>query len=297
MYIVVGLFVVMASVFGSYVLGGGSLGPLYQPLELVAIGGAALGSFIAANNRKAIVGTFKAISKLKLSTSYNEKTYIDLMVLMYTILTKSRKEGLMAIEKDIDDPANSPIFSQYPKILKDTLVMTFISDYFKLLLTGNMDAHEIDEIMERNVETYEHEANLPSDTLSKVADALPAFGIVAAVMGVVKALTYADASPQEIGEMIAHALVGTFLGILLAYGVFAPLASRVSRQVSEQIKMLNFLRTIIVNSLNGYQPNVAVEFGRLVLDVVERPTATELEAILRESKKGGAANADAGSKR
>lgn len=296
MYIVVGLIVVMASVFGSYVLGGGSLGPLYQPTELLAIGGAALGAFIAANNKKAMIATAKAIKNLKLTTTYNKAYYNDVMVLLFTLLSKSRRDGMMSIEKDIENPKDSPIFSKYPKILKDVVLMDFLTDYFRLIVSGNMDAHELDELMEREIENLEHEAALPSDTLHKVADALPAFGIVAAVMGVVKALTYADASPQEIGEMIAHALVGTFLGILMAYGIFAPLSGRVTRQVDEQMKLLQFARTIIVNSMNGYQPQVAVEFGRKVLHRSERPSALELEDVLKESRKNAPA-AEKGAKR
>lgn len=285
MFIIIGLIIVFASVFGSYTLGGGALGPLYQPLELLAIGGATVGAFIAGNNGKAMKATFASIGNLKISTTYSKQTYADVMVVLFSILTKSRREGMMAIESDIENPAESPLFIDYPNLLKDKATMEFITDYMRLMVLGNMDAHEMDELMEREIEGLEHESALPESTLQAAADGLPAFGIVAAVMGVVKALTYADASPAEIGEMIAHALVGTFLGILLAYGLAAPLATRVRRQVDEQVKMLSFIRVILVNSLNGYQPQVAVEFGRKILHKVERPTAIELEEVLRESKR------------
>ncbi|MFB8828967.1 flagellar motor stator protein MotA [Azotobacter sp. CWF10] len=291
MLIALGLIVVMLSVFGGYALSGGSLGPLFQPLELLIIGGAAVGAFIAANNGKIIKATLGAFSRMRRTNSYDKALYLELMSLFYNLLSKARREGMLAIEKEIENPAESALFSEYPKVVQDPMIITFLTDYLRLMISGNMAAHELDELMVHEIEEFEHEAHLPVDALTKVSDALPAFGIVAAVMGVVKALSMADVGPDEMGLMIAHALVGTFLGILLAYGCVAPTASRIDRQVGEAVKMLQCMRVTLLASLNGYAPQVAVEFGRKALHSAERPSASELEEHVRNSKSSGAGSA------
>ena len=167
--------------------------------------------------------------------------------------------------------------------------MGFITDYLRLMVSGGMDPMELDELMLHEIEAFEHEAHIPSDALSKVGDGLPAFGIVAAVLGVVKALSSADAGPAEMGIMIAHALVGTFLGILLGYGFVNPVASRIDRQVQEAVKMLQCIRVTLLANLNGYAPQLAVEFGRKALHTAERPSFSELEEHVRNAKTAGAA--------
>lgn len=291
MLIALGFIIVMFSVFGGYALSGGSLGPLFQPFELLIIGGAALGAFIAANNGKIIKATLGSFSRLKHTNSYDKALYMELMALLFNLLSKARREGMLAIEKDIDSPGGSTLFTAYPKVVEDPLVIGFLTDYLRLMVSGNTSPHEIDELMIHEIEEFEHEARLPVDALNKVGDALPAFGIVAAVMGVVKALTMADAGPDEMGQMIAHALVGTFLGILLAYGMIAPLASRVDRQVGEAVKMLQCIRVTLLANLNGYAPQLAVEFGRKALHSTERPGAAELEEHVRNNKSSGADSA------
>ena len=288
MLIALGLIVVMLSVFGGYALSGGSLGPLFQPFELLIIGGAGLGAFIAANNGKTIKATLGSFSRLKRASGYDKALYMELMALLFNLLSKTRREGMMAIEKDIDSPGDSALFAPYPKVVQDPMIIGFLTDYLRLMVSGNTSPHEIDELMVHEIEEFEHEAHLPVDAMNKVSDALPAFGIVAAVMGVVKALSMADAGPDEMGQMIAHALVGTFLGILLAYGMVAPMASRVDRQVGEAVKMLQCMRVTLLASLNGYAPQLAVEFGRKALHSAERPSAAELEAHVRNSKSSGA---------
>lgn len=288
MLIAIGYIVVIASVFGGYLLSGGSLGPIWQPLEILMIGGAAIGAFIVANNKKAIKTVGKSIASLKITTSYNKQTYVELMVLLYTLLSKSKREGMKAIEKDIENPQDSQIFKRYPQVLRDETLVVFISDYMRMMVTGNMNPHELDELMVHEIEELEHELHLASDALNKMADGMPAFGIVAAVMGVVKALTMADATAKELGEMVAHALVGTFVGILMAYGFVAPLATKIERQVAERLKILQCVRVTLLSSLNGYQPQIACEFGRKTLHASERPSSVELEDLIRESKKSGA---------
>ncbi|QOR39186.1 flagellar motor stator protein MotA [Billgrantia diversa] len=289
MLILLGYFVVLMCVFGGYVLAGGYLGPLYQPTELLIIGGAGVGAFIAANNGKAIKATFKIIPKLRRTKKYNKQMYMELLAVQFKLLTKVRREGMLGIERDIDTPQESALFQEHPTVLADPMIMNFMTDYLRLMVAGGMDPMEIDELMLHEIETFEQEAHIPVDAIAKVGDAMPAFGIVAAVMGVVKALTYADAGPEEMGQMIAHALVGTFLGILMGYGFINPVASSIERQVKEAEKMLQCIRITLLASLHGYAPQLAVEFGRKALHTAERPGFTELEEYVRNAKSGAAA--------
>ncbi|MGR2737435.1 flagellar motor stator protein MotA [Billgrantia sp. Q4P2] len=289
MLILLGYLVVIVCVFGGFVLAGGFLGPLYQPTELLMIGGAGVGAFIAANNGKAIKATFKIIPKLRRTKKYNKEMYMELLAVQFKLLTKVRREGMLGIERDIDSPQESALFQEHPKVLADPMIMNFLTDYLRLMVAGGMDPMEIDELMLHEIETFEQEGHIPADAIAKVGDAMPAFGIVAAVMGVVKALTYADAGPEQMGQMIAHALVGTFLGILLGYGFVNPVASSIERQIKEAEKMLQCIRITLLASLHGYAPQLAVEFGRKALHSAERPGFTELEDYVRNAKSGAAA--------
>nr|WP_255774954.1 flagellar motor stator protein MotA [Halomonas alkalisoli] len=284
--ILIGYLVVILCVFGGYVLAGGFLGPLYQPTELLMIGGAGVGAFIAANNGKAIKATFKIFPKLKRTRKYNKAMYMELLAVQFKLLGKIRREGMLGIERDIDNPKESALFQEHPRVLADPMIMDFLTDYLRLMVSGGMDPMEIDELMLHEIETFEQEAHIPADAIAKVGDAMPAFGIVAAVMGVVKALTYADAGPEQMGEMIAHALVGTFLGILMGYGFINPVASSIERQIKEAEKMLQCIRITLLASLHGYAPQLAVEFGRKALHTAERPGFSELEEYVRNAKAG-----------
>lgn len=284
MLIAIGFIVVIFSVFGGFAFAGGALGPLWQPFEVLMIGGAGVGAFIAANNGKAIKATFNVTKKLKGTTKYNKAVYMDLMALLYKLLNKMRRDGMLAVERDIEEPQESPLFQEHPDILDDEMLRNFITDYLRLMISGNMNPHELDELMLHEIESFEIEAHVPADAIAKVGDAMPAFGIVAAVLGVVKALTYADASADVMGEMIAHALIGTFLGILLGYGFINPLATRIERQIAEGLKSLQCIRVTLIASMNGYAPQLAVEFGRKALDTVERPSFNELEDHVRGNK-------------
>ncbi|PWW13749.1 MULTISPECIES: flagellar motor stator protein MotA [Pseudidiomarina] len=284
MLVPLGFIIVIASVFGGYALAGGSLGPLFQPLEFVIIGGAGLGAFVAANNGKAIKATLKMAKRVKPSTKYTNETYLELLAVIYKLLNKMRRDGMLAVERDIENPTESAIFSEHPDVLEDEMMLNFISDYLRLMISGNMNPQELDELMLHEIETFEAEGEIPADALSKVGDAMPAFGIVAAVLGVVRALSTADVPPDVMGNMIAHALVGTFLGILLGYGFINPLASRVERQVQEMSKTLQVIRVTLLASMHGYAPQLAVEFGRKALFSEERPSFNELEDYVRGAK-------------
>lgn len=287
MLIPLGFLIVALSVFGGFTLAGGNLGPLYQPTEILMIVGSALGAFLAANNGKAIKATFRSASRLRRTKRYDKSVYMELMVLQYKLLTRMRREGVLGIEKDVENPAESALFAEHPRIAEDPLIMGFMTDYLRLMVSGSIDPIELDELMSHEIEVFEHEAHIPADALFKVGDALPAFGIVAAVLGVVQALAAADSGAGEMGMMVAHALVGTFLGILLAYGFVNPLASRIDRQVAEGVKMLQCVRVTLLANLNGYAPQLAVEFGRKALHSSERPSFDELEQHVRSTRFGG----------
>lgn len=290
MLIPIGYLVVLLSVFGGFALAGGHLGPLFQPTEFLMIGGAGIGAFIAANNGKAIKATFRIFGRLRRSKRYDKALYMELMAVQYKILVKIRRDGMLGIERDIDNPQDSALFNEHPRVLDDPTIMAFLTDYLRLMVSGTMEPMEIDELMLHEIEAFEQEAHIPADAIAKVGDAMPAFGIVAAVMGVVKALSAADSAPDEMGQMIAHALVGTFLGILAGYGFVNPLASRVERQAKEVEKVLQCMRVTLMASLHGYAPQLAVEFGRKALHSEERPGFTELEEYVRNPKasEGGA---------
>lgn len=284
MLVFVGYIVVIASVFGGYAMMGGHLGVLFQPVELLMIGGAGVGAFVVGNDGKAIMATVRELPKLLRSSKHDKALYMELMALLYVLLAKARKDGMLALEADIDDPLNSPIFAQYPLVQHDPRVIEFLTDYLRLIVSGNMDAFEIESLMDHEIETYKHEAEVPAHSLAKVGDALPAFGIVAAVMGVVHALASANLPPSEMGELIAHAMVGTFLGILLAYGFVSPLATLIEHQVAESVKVYQCIKVTLLANLNGYAPQLAVEFGRKVLYSTERPSFTELDDHVRQVK-------------
>lgn len=284
MLIIVGYLIVCASVFGGYALAGGHLAALFQPVELLMIGGAALGAFFVGNNSKAIKATLKALPTLFKGSRYNKALYMELMTLLFELLSKVRKEGLMSIEGDIDNPEDSPIFSKYPGILADQHIVEFMTDYLRLMVSGNMDAFQIENLMDNEIETHHAEAEIPVHTIAKLGDAMPAFGIVAAVMGVVHTMGSVGLPPSELGILIAHALVGTFLGILLAYGFVGPLSTLLDQKVQESSKMYHCVKVTLLASLNGYAPALAVEFGRKVLFSTERPSFLELEEHIKQSK-------------
>jgi chemotaxis protein MotA len=285
MFAIVGTLVLCGCVFGGFAAGGGHLAALMQPLELVMIGGAALGAFFASNPKKDVMATFKALPATLKGSKYNKAVYMELMALLYEILAKTRKEGLMSIERDIEKPEESALFGKYPKIQHDHHLIEFITDYLRIMVSGNLNAFEIENLMDNEIETHHHEAEIPSHAVQRVGDGLPAFGIVAAVMGVVHTMESVGAPPSELGIMIAHALVGTFLGILLAYGFAAPLATILAQSAGESTKMFQTVKVTLLASLQGYPPTLAVEFGRKVLYSTERPKFQELEDHVKAAAK------------
>ena len=284
MLIVVGFFIVLLAVFGGFVLQDGHLAALFQPYEVLMIFGGALGAFVIGNDRKAIALTWHSIPTLFHGSRYTRGLYMALMSLLFDVLTKVRKEGLMSLEDDIDDPYDSPIFTRYREVLLDSHLVEFITDYLRLMVSGTMNAYQLENLMDNEIDTCQEDADIPTQAIQKLADGMPAFGIVAAVMGVVHTMGSIGRPPAELGMLIAAALVGTFLGILLSYGFVAPLASLMHRRHQEVVKALQCVKVTLLASMNGYAPAIAVEFGRKVISATERPSFAELEGHVRQLK-------------
>jgi chemotaxis protein MotA len=284
MLVIIGYVIVMASVFGGFALAGGHLGALLQPVEVLMIVGAAFGAFVCGNSIKSVKATLGALPSCLKGSKYTKALYMELMSLLYEILNKVRKEGLMSIERDIEAPNDSALFAKYPKVASDHHLLEFMTDYLRLMVSGNMNAFEIENLMDHEIETHHHEAEEPGHIIQKIADGLPAFGIVAAVMGVVHTMASVGLPPSELGKLIANALVGTFLGILLAYGVVGPLANLLEQRAQESSKILQCIKVTLLATLNGYAPSIAIEFGRKVLYSAERPTFAELEGHVKGAR-------------
>ena len=225
MFVIVGYIIVSLSVFGGFVLAGGHMAALMQPVEFLMIGGAAAGAFVVAYGGKPMKATFKALPTIFKPSRFTKALYMELLSLLFEILAKVRKEGLMSIENDVENPHESPLFGKYPAVSSDHHAIEFITDYLRLMVSGSLNAFEIENLMDNEIETHHHEGEIPVNAVAKIGDAMPAFGIVAAVMGVVHTMASVGLPPAELGILIANALVGTFLGILLAYGFVGPLST------------------------------------------------------------------------
>lgn len=284
MLIIIGYLVVTFCVFGGFVLAGGHLAGLNQPTEVLIIGGAAMGGMIVANTGKALKASMRAIPMVLKPSKFNKALFLDVISVLFLILSKARQQGMLSLEADIDAPHESEIFSAYPKLLADHEIIEFMTDYLRLMVSGNMSAFEIEALMDEELETHHHEADIPATAFQNVGDGLPAFGIVAAVLGVIKALSNADLPPAELGMLVAHAMVGTFLGILLAYGYISPLAAIIRMRNAEHAKVYQCIKVILLASLNGYAPQISVEFGRKTLFSTDRPTFSQLEEHIRQVK-------------
>ena len=284
MFVIIGWVVCLGAVFGIFIAHGGNMGPILKalPWEMGMIGGATLGAFLVNNQMKVIKSTIAGAIKCLKGSKHNKARYMELLALMYDILTKARKEGLMSIEKDVEDPHSSPLFQKYPAVGSDHHVTDFITDYLRMMVSGNLNAHEIESLMDSEIETHHQEAHAPVAAIQRVAGGLPAFGIVAAVLGVVKTMGSVGQPPAVLGAMIGSALVGTFLGILLAYAFAEPLAGLLEQKVEEEGKEFQCIKITLLASMQGYAPQVAIEFGRKVLFSLDRPSFSELEAHVKK---------------
>lgn len=281
MLVVLGYIITVLSVFGGFALAGGHLFALFQPIELLMIGGAALGSFMVSNNLKIVIQTIKSVISIIFKFGYSKKYYVQLLSFLFEIVDKVKKQDLLSIEADIEDIQNSPIAKKYPLVLKDKEVMEFFVDHARLIITGRINEHQLENIMEQDIETFLEEKEQCVNAINKVADSLPAFGIVAAVMGVVHTMESLGIPPEQLGGLIAKALVGTFLGVLLGYGFIAPLAYLMGHRTNAAVKSLNCIRIVLIAMMNKFSPNIALEFGRKIIYSKERPNGKELEELLK----------------
>jgi chemotaxis protein MotA len=283
---IIGSVVVLACTLVGFMLGGGNLLLLWHPTEILIILGGALGAFLIASPPKVAKMAFKDAISLPKGPRYKRDDYIALLTLLYEVLSKMRKEGVMSIEREIEEPEKSPLFTKYPRILADHHMIEFITDCLRLIAGGNMDPHELESLLEYELETHHKESQEPSHAVQKVADALPGFGIVAAVLGIVNTMASIEgADTAVIGHKVGAALVGTFLGILVAYGFVGPIASAMEHRAHEEGKAFEVVKMALIASVRGYAPPVAVEFARKLLFSEVRPSFADLEALLRGKKK------------
>ena len=280
---IAGFLVVIGSVLGGFMASGGHIAALWHPFEIIIIGGAAFGAFMVANSGTVVKKTLAAGPAIMFGHRFNKAYYLDVLGVLYEVLNKSRREGMMSIEADIEEPAESPIFSKYPAILKDKQMTEFICDYLRIMSTGNMAPHELEALFDVEISSLTEELLEPAHAATRVSDALPGFGIVAAVLGIVITMSIlGEADNTEIGEKVGTALVGTFLGILAAYGFVGPFSSAMEHDAHEEANTYEAIKMTLVASAQGLPPALAVEFGRKSLLPGHRPSFTELE----ESVKG-----------
>jgi chemotaxis protein MotA len=278
----VGILVVFASVVGGFLMEKGKLPVLLQPSEFVTIAGAALGTIVVANPTRVLRGICTGILEIAKGTGITEKFYVDSLKMLFELFTKARKEGMLAIENDVEVPQRSLIFSKYPAFLEDSHGTAFVCDTMRMAVTGGVKPFDLDQMMELDLEVHHHTSLAPTQALTSMADALPGLGIVAAVLGIVVTMGALGGPPAEIGNKVAAALVGTFLGILLCYGVVGPLAANMSKAVEERHAYYGVLRTTLLAFIKGTAPIMAVEIGRRAIPEYVRPKFAALENACRD---------------
>lgn len=283
MFAIVGILVVIGAVIGGYLLEHGHLAVLFQPAELVIIGGAALGTVLIANPLPTVIAIFKGIVSVFKGSRCNKAFYLETLKMLNDLFAYARKNSLAKLEPDVEEPDKSQVFSKYPKFLKDHHAVHFVCDTMRVLITGGVANHDLNEMMELDMEVHHHEAGAPVSALTSMADSLPGLGIVAAVLGVVITMGALGGPPEEIGHKVAAALVGTFLGILMCYGFFGPLASHMAKINDAEHQYYHCLRVGMLAFAKGCPPLIAAEFARRVIPSHVRPTFKEME----KSCKGG----------
>ena len=281
MFAIIGIVLVFVSVVGGFLMEKGHIQVLLQPAELLIIAGAASGTLLAANPShiiKEIAGGLVGVLK---GSPFGKERYLNTLKMMYQFLNKVRKEGLLSVEMDVEKPEDSLIFQNYPDFLADHHARDFVCDTLRMAITGGVEPFDMDQMMELDMEVHDHEATQPVNSLSTVADALPGLGIVAAVLGVVITMGSLGGPQEEIGRKVAAALVGTFLGILLCYGVVGPLSANMAKTADAQNQYLHMLRVLILSFLKGSAPMIAIEMGRRAIPAHVRPSFDEMEQMCK----------------
>jgi chemotaxis protein MotA len=285
---IIGSVVVLVCVFGGFILEGGHLLAIWHPTEILIIVGSALGAFLTSNPTKLVKASFSGALAIIKGPRYKREDYVQLLKLLYDVLMKIRKDGLMAIESSLE-AKDGGLFKKYPKIAADHHLVEFITDCLRLMVGGSLDPHELESLLEMELETHHQAAHEPAHAVQKVADALPGFGIVAAVLGIVNTMAALDgADTATIGHKVGAALVGTFLGILVSYGFIGPIAASMSHAANEEGRAFEVVKMALVASVRGYVPAVAIEFARKLLMSDVRPTFNDLEAQLKNKPRAAA---------
>jgi chemotaxis protein MotA len=287
MFSILGILVVFGAVIGGFLMEQGKLLVLVQPSELVIIGGAAVGTILVANPLPTIVKIFRSVFKVLGGNPYGKAYYLESLKMLNDIFQFARKSGMAKLEEDVENPQKSATFSKYPKMLKDHHLLHFVCDTLRMAVSGVVPPYDLDALLENDIDVHHHEQMVPVRALSTVADALPGLGIVAAVLGVVITMGALSGPPEQIGEKVGAALVGTFLGILLSYGVVAPLAAKIEKMVDAGTQFYQVMRAGLMAFAKGMAPPIAVEFARRAIPHEVRPTFREMEAAC----KGGSAAA------
>jgi len=285
MFSIIGIVVVLVCVIGGYVLHHGNLAILVQPTELLIIGGAAAGAFLIASPKKVISMTMKGFGQVFSGKEATKQNFMDLLFLLYDLLNMARKEGVLAIESHVNNPENSTVFSKYPTIISNHGLLDFICDNFKVLLAGNMESHELENIMDIDMEAHHHHNLIASHVISNIADGMPALGIVAAVLGVIITMGKIKEPPEVLGHSIGAALVGTFLGVLMSYGFIGPMAKNLEHQANEKQEFFMIVKVALLSFAKGWAPVLSVEAARRAVAGHDRPSFDELEQGVRGARK------------
>ena len=277
MFAIIGIVLVFGAVIGGFLMEKGQIAVLVQPAELIILGGAAIGTLLIANPMHIIKGVVSGLTGVLGGSKFGKERYLNTLKMMYQFLNKVRKEGLLSVEMDVEKPSESAIFKAFPDFLKDHHARDFVCDTLRMAITGGVEPFDMDQMMELDMEVHHHEATQPISALSTVADALPGLGIVAAVLGVVITMGALGGPPEEIGHKVAAALVGTFLGILMCYGVVGPLSSNMTKSAEDHNSYLHVLRVLLLSFLKGAAPMIAIEIGRRAIPAHVRPSFDEME--------------------
>jgi len=281
MFSIVGILIVFGAVLGGFLMEKGPLAVLMQPSELVIIGGAAIGTMLAANPMYVLKKIFAGLMQILSGSKFSTQRYLDTLKMMFLLFNKARKEGLVAIESDIEDPTKSPLFSKYGFFLANHHIRDFVCDTMRMAITGGASAFDVDQMMELDMDVHHAGATQPASALTTMADALPGLGIVAAVLGVVVTMSALGGPPEEIGHKVASALVGTFLGILLCYGMVGPLASNLSKLIDDEHAYYHVLRVVMLSFIKGMSPILAIEMARRAIPEHVRPSFHDVEKTCR----------------
>jgi chemotaxis protein MotA len=282
---IIGYVIVFGGVIGGFVIEGGPVSILNQPVEFLIIGGAGIGALVVGTPVKVLVALATNLKKAIGGNGFTKSDYMELFAMMYEVFSIMRKNGEMALEKDVDDPGNSEVFKKYHRFVGNHAAKSMLLDSLRLVISGSANADELSHLMSEEIATHEEEARRPAGVLAKTADAFPGLGIVAAVLGVIIAMGSMDQGPEVLGHKIAVALVGTFIGILVCYGILQPLVQKMELLMAEEAKYLECIKTGILAYLHGAAPIIAVEHARRVVFSTERPSAQELEEACRGKKE------------